>query len=49
VTVEITHAYARPGTYLACFRVGAHRDGAPGTKPYPRNNARVRVVVSEKS
>jgi hypothetical protein len=49
VTVEITHAYARPGTYLACFRVGAHRDGAPGTKPYARNNARVRVVVSEKS
>jgi hypothetical protein len=32
---------------LACFRVGSHRDGAAGTKPYPRNNARVRVVVRE--
>jgi NAD(P)-dependent dehydrogenase (short-subunit alcohol dehydrogenase family) len=33
--------------YLACFRVGSHRDGATGTKPYARNNARVRVVVRE--
>jgi hypothetical protein len=47
VTVQTTHAYARPGTYFACFRVGSHRDGAAGTKPYARNNARVRVVVSE--
>ena len=48
VTVQMTHSYARPGTYLACFRVGSHRDGAAGTKPYARNNARVRVVVSER-
>jgi hypothetical protein len=45
--VQTTHAYARPGTYMACFRVGSHRDGAVGTKSYARNNARVRVVVSE--
>jgi NAD(P)-dependent dehydrogenase (short-subunit alcohol dehydrogenase family) len=31
----------------ARFRVGSHRDGATGTKPYARNNARVRVVVRE--
>src|ERR1700728_3951333 len=33
VTVQTTHAYPRPGTYFACFRVGSHRDGAAGTKP----------------
>jgi len=47
VTIETTHVYTRPGTYLACFRVGSHRDGKNGTKPYGRNNARVRVVVSD--
>jgi hypothetical protein len=46
-TVEVTHTYDRPGTYFPCFRVGAHRDGATGNRPYARNNARVRVVVSE--
>jgi hypothetical protein len=45
VTIETTHAYDAPGTYLACFRVGSHQDGKDGTKPYARNNARVRVIV----
>jgi PKD domain len=46
VTVEATHAYAEPGTYFACFRVGAHRDGPQGNPPFARNNARVRVIVT---
>jgi hypothetical protein len=46
VTAMTTHVYARPGTYFACFRVGSHRDGASGRKPYVRNNARVRIVVT---
>lgn len=44
-TVVIEHRYEEPGTYFASFRVGTHRDGAAGHKPYVRNNARVRVVV----
>jgi hypothetical protein len=46
VTVEATHSYDTPGTYFACFRAGAHRDGAGGNRPYARNNARARVVVA---
>jgi len=47
VTVEVTHVYEQPGTYFASFRVGAHRDGAAGSKPYARNLARVRIVVGK--
>jgi hypothetical protein len=47
VLVEATHAYAAPGTYFACFRVGAHRNGRDGRAPFARNNARVRVVVTD--
>jgi Alpha/beta hydrolase domain len=46
VTVETTHAYEQPGTYFASFRAGSHRDGSAGNKPYARNLARVRVVVT---
>jgi hypothetical protein len=46
VSVERVHAYDRPGTYFASFRVGAHRDGLKGNRPLIRNNARVRVVVT---
>lgn len=46
VTVEATHVYDVPGTYFACFRAGSHRDGLAGNKPFARNNARVRVVVT---
>jgi hypothetical protein len=45
-TVEMAHVYTEPGTHFASFRVGSHRDGLAGNKPYARNNARVRVVVS---
>jgi hypothetical protein len=44
VKVEVTHAYDKPGTYFASFRVGAHRDGLKGKVPI-ENLARVRVVV----
>jgi hypothetical protein len=46
VTVETTTTYDTPGTYFASFRVGSHRDGLAGNPPYPRNNARVRIVVT---
>ena len=45
--VEKLHAYERPGTYFASFRVGSHRDGSAGNKPYARNLARVRIVVTD--
>jgi PKD domain-containing protein len=45
--VETTHAYERPGTYFASFRVGSHRDGKAGNKPYARNLSRVRIVVTD--
>ncbi len=47
VTVEATHVYTGPGTYFASFRVGSHRDGVDGKPPFARNNARVRIVVSD--
>jgi hypothetical protein len=47
VTVETTHVYDEPGTYFASFRVGSHRDGLNGKPPFARNNARVRIVVTE--
>jgi hypothetical protein len=45
VTVEAQHIYDKPGTYFASFRVGSNRI-ANGPKPYVRNNARVRVIVT---
>jgi hypothetical protein len=47
ISVERPVSYDSPGTYFACFRVGSHRDGLEGNKPYARNNARVRVVVKD--
>lgn len=46
VSVTATHAYDKPGTYFASFRVGAHTQGARGAEPSIDNLARVRVVVS---
>ena len=41
-----THAYDRPGTYFATFRVGLAALGRPATEKYPIYNlSRVRVVV----
>ncbi|MDO9333498.1 MAG: hypothetical protein Q7T57_03120 [Dehalococcoidales bacterium] len=45
VMVESLHIYDKPGTYFASFRVGSSR-AANGPKPYARNNARVRVIVT---
>jgi hypothetical protein len=47
VTLSASHAYARPGTYFAVLRVGAHREGNAET-PYGRvlNLARARIVVT---
>ncbi|MGE3834467.1 MAG: PKD domain-containing protein [Acidimicrobiia bacterium] len=45
VDVEVSHAYPRPGTYFASFRVAGHRDGADGAGRPAENLARVRVVV----
>jgi hypothetical protein len=47
VVVEAVHAYDAPGTYFASFRVGSHRDGRNGRPPFARNNARVRIVVTD--
>jgi hypothetical protein len=47
VSVETVNAYDRPGTYFASFRVGSHRNGKAGNKPYARNLARVRIVVTD--
>lgn len=44
--VQASHTYARPGTYFAALRVGAHSQGAKGRGPAARNLARVRVVVT---
>jgi hypothetical protein len=46
IEVEATHAYDKPGTYFASFRVGAHRDGTKSRSPAIENGARVRVVVT---
>jgi hypothetical protein len=46
VSISTTHAYAKPGTYFAALRVGAHSQGAKGQDPKVLNLARVRVVVS---
>jgi hypothetical protein len=46
IALRATHAYDRPGTYFASFRVGGHQQGKEGVGPPARNNARVRVVVS---
>jgi hypothetical protein len=46
IEVEATHSYTKPGTYMASFRVGAHRDGTKGQGVPAENYARVRVVVS---
>jgi hypothetical protein len=32
---------------FASFRVGSHRDGIHGKPPFARNNARVRIVVTD--
>jgi hypothetical protein len=48
IKVEATHAYDRPGTYFASFRVGGHVDGSKGRSAPAENLARVRVVVSAK-
>jgi hypothetical protein len=45
-TARISHVYARPGTYFATFRVGAHRDGVKGSGVAVENLARARVVVT---
>jgi plastocyanin len=45
ITVEAQHVYDKPGTYFTSFRVGSSRI-ANGPKPYVRNNARVRVIVT---
>jgi hypothetical protein len=45
VDIKAEHAYSRPGTYFASFRVGAYRDGTT-TGPTTDNLARVRVVVT---
>jgi hypothetical protein len=47
VTSRVEHAFDKPGTYLASFRVGVHRDGSKGDGPPVRNLARVRIVVTE--
>ena len=47
VDVETQHAFEHPGIYFASFRAGSHRDGRAGHKPYARNLARVRIVVTE--
>jgi hypothetical protein len=46
VATRATHTYREPGTYFACYRVGAHRDGAEGKGLPVENLARVRVVVT---
>jgi hypothetical protein len=46
ITSTTTHAYDRPGTYFASYRVAAHCDGAKGKGLPIENLARVRVVVS---
>jgi hypothetical protein len=45
LATSATHAYDKPGTYFASFRVASHRDGAKGKGPPIYNLARVRVVV----
>jgi hypothetical protein len=47
VTLSVTHAYAKPGTYFPALRASAHRDGDT-TTPYAlvQNLGRARVVVS---
>jgi hypothetical protein len=45
IDVAAIHAYEKPGTYFASFRVGAHREGAEGRGLPVLNLARVRVVV----
>jgi len=47
ISVETLNIYDRPGTYFASFRVGSHRNGKAGNKPYARNLARVRIVVTD--
>lgn len=46
ISSTVTHVYDSPGTYFACFRVGAHRDGAKGRGQAVTNLHRVRVVVT---
>ena len=45
VTANASHAYDKPGTYFAAFRVASHRMGAKGKGEPIYNLARVRVVV----
>lgn len=46
VTLKVTHAFSKPGTYFSVLRATSQREGDPQT-PYARvkNLARVRVVV----